>query len=179
MSHYDLSLTSGVAPIYNVLILGYGRHGKDTMAEYLTEKYNYSYKSSSEFCSEHVVFPVLGPRYNYASADECFADRSNHRSEWYDLIAAYCKDDPSRLGKEIFNVSNVYCGLRNKREFQSLKNNRVFDFSVWVDRSDHLPPEDKSSNSIEQWMADYTIDNNGSLVELKRNIDDLMRNWIG
>jgi dephospho-CoA kinase len=28
--------------------------------------------------------------------------------------------------------------------------------------------------SLEQWMADFTIDNNGTLEELKFNLDQLM-----
>ena len=190
MTHYDLNeyetyvMNDSHPPVlstpkYKVLILGYGRHGKDTVAEYLTNKYDYTYNSSSEFCAEHVVFPVLGPIYNYINAMDCFADRANHRAEWFNLISEYCGTDAARLGKEIFGVSDVYCGLRSKRELHSLKNNRVYDFSIWVDRSDHLPPENKSSNNIEQWMADYTIDNNGTLDELYRNVDDLMNNWIG
>jgi len=29
--------------------------------------------------------------------------------------------------------------------------------------------------SIEQWMCDYTIDNNGDLKRLERNVDTLIR----
>ena len=159
-----------------ILIVGHGRHGKDTMAEYLQDNYGLTYNSSSEFCSENVVFPVLKNLYGYKTHEEAFADRHNHRAEWYDLISGYCKNDPSRLGKEIFRVSDIYCGLRNKREFHSLRNQCVFDYSVWVDRSDHLPPEPKESNSIEQWMCDYTIDNNADLQELYNNIDDFANN---
>jgi dephospho-CoA kinase len=50
----------------------------------------------------------------------------------------------------------------------------VFDYAIWVDRSDHLPPESKDSMSLEQWMADFTIDNNGTLEDLKFNLDRLM-----
>ncbi len=158
-----------------ILILGYGRHGKDTVAEYLQSQHNFTFNSSSLFCAENVVFPVLSKVYCYASVDECFADRHNHRTEWFQLISEYCSEDPARLGREIFKVSDVYCGLRNKREFHSLHNQKIFDVSIWVDRSDHLPPEDKSSNNIEQWMADYTIDNNGSLSNLFRNVEDLLQ----
>ena len=55
-----------------------------------------------------------------------------------------------------------------------MKNTKVFDYAIWVDRSDYLSPESKDSMSLEQWMADYTIDNNGSLDDLKFNLDQLM-----
>ena len=76
----------------------------------------------------------------------------------------------------MFNSYNIYCGLRNKREFFAMQNTNVFDYVIWVDRSMHLPPEDKNSMSLEQWMADYTIDNNGDLLELQFNVRSLMNN---
>lgn len=156
-----------------LLIVGYGRHGKDTVAEYLCKKHNLEFQSSSMHCAERVVFPALSGMYGYKTIKECFEDRSNHRREWYELISEYCTDDLARIGREIFSVSDIYCGLRNKREFHAIKNNGLFDYAIWVDRSDYLPPEDKSSNTIEPWMADFVIDNNGTLEQLYRNIDDL------
>lgn len=153
-----------------ILLVGHGRHGKDTVAEILKEKYHLSFRSSSEFCAEHVVFPILKDQYNYKTVEECFLDRHSHRSEWYDLIASYCEEDAAKLGREIFVSSDIYCGLRNKREFHALKNGKHFDVSVWVDRSNHLPPEDASSNNIEPWMADYIIDNNGTLDQLRTEV---------
>lgn len=158
-----------------ILIIGYGRHGKDTVAEYLRDKYGLTFKSSSMHCAENAVFPALKDMYGYKTVEECFADRSNHRKEWYDLISKYCEKDPSRIGREIFEVSDMYCGLRNKREFHSIRNNGIVDVVVWVDRSDWLPPEDESSNTLKPWMADYIIDNNRDIDELYRNVDDLMR----
>lgn len=159
-----------------LLIVGYGRHGKDTVAEYLCKKHNLEFQSSSMHCAERVVYPALKDMYGYETIKECFEDRSNHRREWYELISEYCTDDLARIGREIFSVSDIYCGLRNKREFHAIKNNGLFDYAIWVDRSDYLPPEDKSSNTIEPWMADFVIDNNGTLEQLYRNIDDLYRN---
>jgi hypothetical protein len=158
-----------------ILIIGYARHGKDTVAEYLQKAYNMSFRSSSMHCAEKAIMPELSAMYGYQTVEECFNDRMNHRSEWFDLISEYCKNDLARIGREIFDVSDIYCGLRNKREFHAIKNNGLFDHSIWVDRSDYLPPEDKKSNTLEPWMADYTVDNNGSLEQLYRNVDDLMK----
>jgi hypothetical protein len=55
-----------------------------------------------------------------------------------------------------------------------MKNTGVFDYAIWVDRSDCLPEEPRSSMNLEIWMADYVIDNNGSLDELYRSVEDLM-----
>jgi hypothetical protein len=58
-----------------------------------------------------------------------------------------------------------------------MKNTGVFDYAIWVDRSDHLPTEDPTSMSLEQWMADFTIDNNGTLADLEFNTSELL-NYI-
>ena len=158
-----------------LLIIGNARHGKDTVCDILREEFNYSFRSSSDFCAEKFIYAALKDKYGYTTYAQCFEDRHNHRAEWYDMIHAYCKDDFARLGREIFAENDIYCGLRNKSEFHAMKNTGVFDYAIWVDRSDHLPPEPKDSMSLEQWMADYTIDNNTTLEELKFNTLNLIK----
>lgn len=157
-----------------ILVIGHGRHGKDTVSEYLRDLYNLSFESSSRFCSKHFIFDNLKDKYGYKTEEDCYADRHNHRELWYNMICEYNLVDPARLGREIFMSHDVYCGLRNKKEFHAMKNTGVFDCAIWVDRSDHLSNESKNSMSLEPWMADYVIDNNGSLEELQRNTINLM-----
>ena len=157
-----------------LLVIGHGRHGKDTVCEILRDRYDYSFESSSRFCSKLFIFNDLKDKYGYSNEEECYEDRHNHRAEWYNAICDYNVPDPARLGREIFQAHDIYCGLRNKKEFHAMKNTGVFDYAIWVDRSDFLPPESKDSMSLEQWMADFTIDNNGTLEDLQFNIDALM-----
>ncbi len=161
-----------------LLIIGHGRHGKDTVCDILAESYGFNFKSSSKFCSERFIFDMLKDRYEYADEEQCYADRHNHRAEWYNAICDYNVPDAARLGREIFATHDIYCGLRNKKEFHAMKNTGVFDYAIWVDRSDHLALESKDSMSLEQWMANFTIDNNGTLEELRGNTDYLMRYLI-
>lgn len=156
-----------------LLVIGHGRHGKDTVCEMLRDNYGYSFESSSQFCSKLFIYNNLKDKYEYNNEEACYNDRHNHRTEWYDAICDYNVPDPARLGREIFQAHDIYCGLRNKKEFHAMKNSGVFDYAIWVDRSDHLPPESKNSMSLEQWMADYTIDNNGTLADLEFNIKQL------
>ena len=132
------------------MVIGHGRHGKDTVCEILRDKYGYSFESSSKFCSKLFIFDMLKDKYGYTNEEQCYADRHNHRAEWYDAICAYNVPDAARLGREIFQAHDIYCGLRNKREFFAMKNTGVFDYAIWVDRSDHLPKEDITSMSLEQ-----------------------------
>lgn len=152
-----------------LLIIGHGRHGKDTVCEILLEKYGFEFKSSSKFCSEKFIFEKLKSKYGYSNEDECYNDRHNHREEWYDEICAYNLEDPAKLGREIFQEHDIYCGLRNKKEFHAMKNTGVFDYAIWVDRSDYLPLESRESMTLDVWMSDFVIDNNGTLEDLKSN----------
>ena len=161
-----------------LLVIGHGRHGKDTVCEILRDKYDYSFESSSQFCSKLFIYDQLKDKYGYDNEEQCYADRHNHRAEWYDAICNYNVPDAAKLGREIFRAHDIYCGLRNKREFFAMKNTGVFDYAIWVDRSDYLPEESVSSMSLKQWMSDFTIDNNGSLEELEFNVDQLMKYTI-
>lgn len=158
-----------------LLIIGHGRHGKDTVCELLAESHGFNFKSSSKFCSERFIFDNLKYLYGYTNEAECYSDRHNHRQEWYDAICAYNIPDPERLGREIFEEHDIYCGLRNKKEFHAMKNTGVFDYAIWVDRSDYLPPESKESMTLEIWMSDFVIDNNGTLDDLRNNTDKLIK----
>lgn len=189
---------SGVKPRPKLLVLGYGRHGKDTVSGILAKRYGLSFASSSEFCAEHVVLPYFrqarrlwastpepvdgeplkAPPY-YETWQECFADRHNHRKEWYDAIVAFNTPDAAALGKAIFARHDIYCGLRSEREFRALEAARLYDLCLWVDRSGHLPPESTDSCTVSPYMADVVLDNNGSFDELQAGIVRLMRDHFG
>ncbi len=179
-----------------VLVLGYARHGKDTVSELLQKKYGLKFTSSSAFCADKVVFPHLEKLYRkwnstsidqkpartfpvYGSPQQCFEDRHNHRKLWFDLITAYNTPDLTALGRAIFEHHDVYCGLRNAREFHALKNAGVYDVCIWVDASERVKEiESRESCTVEPWMADYVVDNNGSVEDLERNLDVLMKGWV-
>jgi dephospho-CoA kinase len=156
-----------------LIIIGHGRHGKDTVCDILQRDYNFKFMSSSQFCNEKVLFPVLSPIYGYTTLEECYNDRHNHRKEWYDLIAEHNSDDPARLGKELFSQFDIYCGLRRKEELEALTEQDVCDYIIWVDASKRLPPEDESSCTVTKDMSDYVIDNNEDYDSLLRNVKTL------
>ena len=189
------------------IVIGHGRHGKDTVGEMLADDYGLSFKSSSMFCAEKVIWPLLSDADvvfdfarqmenrdvdadtidrvvtkaltldgAYGSAEQAYEDRSNHRELWFQAIAMYCTP-ADRLGKELLEQHDVYCGIRSKRELSGVVNSGVVDAVIWVDRSDHLPNEDPSSISVEPWMATHTLDNNGSLQDLEYNLKALMENF--
>lgn len=162
-----------------LLVTGYGEHGKDTVCEMLEIYYGFKFTSSSKFLADKVIFPALKDRFGYSTVDECYADRRNHRSEWYALITEYNKDDPTTLGRAIYNEMDIYCGLRNKRELHAMKNCGMYNVSIWVDAGDRIESETEASCTIEPWMCDFIIDNNGDHDDLSLEVTRLMNYILG
>jgi hypothetical protein len=161
-----------------LIVIGYGRHGKDTFCEIAQKVFNFNYISSSEFCSENVIYPILKQKYNYNNAIECYNDRHNHRSEWFDIIADHNKNDPSFLGKQILSDYDIYCGLRRKEELHSLMAQNICDYVIWVDASKRFPPEDKTSCTVTPDMADIIIYNNDTYETFERISKVLLKELI-
>jgi len=154
-----------------LLIIGHGRHGKDSVGEILAHDYGLAFVSSSEFAAQKAVFPMVSDI--YVDWHQCFADRHNHRELWGHAIAAYNLRPGPMLAEQILEVHDVYVGMRRRSELERVR--ALFDFVVWVDRSDHLPPEPLSSNDLTADDADYVIDNNGALCDLPGEVADMMQ----
>jgi hypothetical protein len=158
----------------HIYIVGHGRHGKDTVAEILRDDYGLKFTASSWFMAGKVVFPALKNKYGYKSVAECFDDRHNHRAEWFDLIDK-ANPNGTELSEAIFKENEVYIGIRNKRELDAVKADSRFNpLVIWVDASKRTQPEPESSMTIKQKDANYILDNNGTIDDLKANIFSLM-----
>lgn len=150
-----------------LLILGHARHGKDTVAHFLKLHYGLVSQSSSMKACEIFLFDELKKKYDYQDVNECFKDRINHRSEWYELITEYNKEDKARLAKEILTASDMYVGMRDDEEFKECKKQGVFDFVLGV-YNPRLEEENSDSFNIDFWsVCDFIIPNNGTLDELE------------
>ena len=186
-----------------VLVIGHGRHGKDTVAERLQQRYGLSFTSSSLFCAEKVIWPTAqelakADCYEYGppalpwtiklweeacriikmdkDAKDAFLHRHHSdttRQFWFEAIKEFNRKDAAALGKAIFDEYDIYCGLRSSTEFHALKNAGVIDHVVWVDRGEAEPPEPSTSITVQPWMADYIIDNNSDLDHLNTEITRL------
>ena len=163
-----------------LLILGHGRHGKDTVAEYLRDAHGVSFVSSSLFLAETVVRPALVAHgLVYDTLDACYADRVNHRELWRDIIADHNGEDPARLAKAVLAVSDCYVGMRTDREYLAAR--PLFDVVLWVDASARGLPSDPSLTIPFRSNEMILIDNNGSLEQTYEQTDGWMRaiSWRG
>lgn len=159
-----------VGSFSKVLVLGHMRHGKDTFAEILRDRMGLKFQSSSQAAADIFIYDELKDKYGYATPEECFEDRVNHRAEWFNMITDYNSVDRSRLAKEILNINDCYVGMRNRLEIEGCVKEGIFDLIVWVDASERLPLEDSDSFDIDKSCADIIIENNGSLKSFTRKV---------
>lgn len=156
-----------------IVVTGHARHGKDTVCKMLAEILDVKWQSSSMVAAEKVVFPALKGPYGYDTVEECFEDRVNHRKEWFDLIVDYNTPDLARLGRDIFEQSSIYCGLRNIHELNALRAAGLVDLVIWVDASGRCESESNDSCTIVMEDCEWTVYNDGTLDELRSVMVDV------
>ena len=153
-----------------ILIIGHARHGKDTVAEIMRDKWGLKFISSSVFVGEEIIWPLWG-KDRYPNFDAMFADRVNYRSTWFNLIAAYNTPDMTKTATTMFSRGyDIYVGMRRKAELQACANAQIFDKIIWVEASKRHEPEKLDSMELNEYMSDIRINNNGTLSELEANL---------
>jgi hypothetical protein len=153
-----------------LLVIGNMRHGKDSLGEIIRDIYGYKFESSSQAASDIFIYDELKDKYGYKTSEECFEDRVNHRPEWHRMIKDYNKDDQARLAKDILETNDCYIGMRDTDEINECIRQGLFDLIIWVDASDRKPKEGKDSMNIDKSIADFIIENNGTLEEFKEKV---------
>ena len=156
-----------------IMITGQARSGKDHAAGILCEKLDIDFQSSSYILCESVIYPKLKQKYKYSCAEECFHDRMNCRSEWYDIITQYNIPDRTALASKIFEKGYVYVGIRNREELEAAKDKWDDVFVIWIDASERVEPESEASCTVTIDQADIVIQNNGKLSEFNKKLDKL------
>lgn len=162
-----------------IIVMGHARHGKDTVCEILRDSHGLSFQSASMIAADHIMFPLLKDKYGYKTVRACFDDRENHRAEWYEGIRDFNRPDATSLAQVIFDESDIYCGLRHEEEYAAIMEAGMADMVIWVDASKRCPMEDASSITVKSSMADIVVTNNGTVSELKFQINMIMERFLG
>jgi hypothetical protein len=169
---------ANLAGTMRVLIIGHGRHGKDSVGDILRDQYGMRTVSSSEFAAQKAVFPLMADLYPDARA--CFEDRHNHRQLWFHAIAAYNLRPGPVLAAQILEHHDIYTGMRLRTEFERAAD--LFDLVIWVDAHKRLDPEPRSSMELTADDAGWVIDNNGPADalpgEVARLITRITDDWL-
>jgi hypothetical protein len=159
-----------------ILVLGHGRHGKDTVGEMINKHTGLTFKSSSLAAAEIFLFDDLKEEYGYETFEECFNDRHtqygdyNMRQIWHEKIAEYNTPDKARLAREILKQNDMYLGMRSDDEIQASIKGSLFDWVIGV--YDYRKPlEPKESFNIDMWaVSDFVIMNNSTLEVLEQRV---------
>jgi hypothetical protein len=149
-----------------ILVIGHGRHGKDTFCDFLRDDHGFNFISSSEFVGREILFDLIGS--DYDDFDSFFEDRVNRRKEWFEAIRDYNTPDGSKTATTMMSRGyDIYCGMRSVDELEACVGKGIFDRIVWVDRGEHIQPELELSCTITSESADTIVNNNGSLEDLR------------
>lgn len=161
-----------------LLVIGYARHGKDTVGEILRDAYGFRFTSSSVFVAQEVMWDNWGCAV-YDNFDEMYADRVNHRVLWMQMISAYNTPDKTKTAATMLSRGfDMYVGMRRQDELDACREKGVFDHVIWVDASLRHPPESGSMDITEDSAnPDYVLYNNGTISELHDQVADLV-NWL-
>jgi len=155
------SRSSGPRNKPRLLIIGHGRHGKDTFAELISIICGLKFESSSEFVGRRCIWPSWGVE-RYETFEECFADRVNYRKVWGDLIGAWNTPDKARTARTMIEEGcDMYVGMRRTDELQACVDDGIFDHIIWIDACNRLPKEPLDSMELQPGMANLFVDNNG------------------
>lgn len=159
------------------ILAGYGEHGKDEVAERMAAQFGLVCTGSSKEANRRFIFKALAPIMGYACEEECYEDRRNLRTLWYELIRGYNRQDKGRLARDIFENADVYVGIRDQEELKAIRAAGLADVVIWVDASDRKPAEEAQSCAVGPEDADYILDNNGPKDALDGAIDRMWR-WM-
>lgn len=155
-----------------VVVVGFGRRGKDTVAEWLRDAAGLRFEKSTAMFAADIVFDQLKSELGYKTSEECFADRGNHRGRWDTIIAEF--NGPDRLGlyREMLKTHDILCGIRRIEELKAVQKYHPVAATIWVDASKRHPAD--ATCTIRSDDCDFLVDNNGDLADLYIRLTHLL-----
>jgi len=150
-----------------VAFLGFGRSGKDTAARMYCEAAGRKYVGSTS----NAILPVIAHSIGLP-AEQVFAERHQHREFWFHWCNAFRRHYPSMVAKMLLAEADVLVGLRGLLEFESCRNNRVFDLSIWVERPG---VGDCGTVAFDKSMCDLVLHNDGTEDDLAVKVQNLAK----
>jgi hypothetical protein len=149
------------AGIPTLAVLGYGRAGKDTAAEYLCAQTGlvYAGSSSDRLCRFVAHAAGIGEK-------EAFAERHSHRAFWKDVGDLIRGLDLLLLVRIALGWGDMAVGLRGGHEVRNCPKAGV-DVRVWVENG-RVPPDFTVEFTADD--CDLVVPNNGPVEEFHANL---------
>jgi hypothetical protein len=159
----------------NLILLGHGRHGKGTFGKIALAVFALAAGSSSAVANDLFMYEQLKDKYGYTSAEQCYADRANHRQEWFEGILAFNTPNRTALAEAVFQRFPIYDGIRSRLEFDGIRRKGLFSLAIWIDGSERHPLEPGTSFELTKADADIVIDNNTTPLEFFAKVVNALR----
>jgi len=149
-----------------ILFVGHGRCGKDTACEIAADlTYLRNAGTFSKYLTPYVAFR-LG-----VSEEVAYAERHQNREVWMDTGNQVRKDDPTAICRMAFANGDVSGGVRGLPEIVAIRDKRIADLIVWIDRD---VPADPTLEFGPEY-ADLRVSNAGTVEEFR----DRLRHLFG
>lgn len=146
-------------------IVGPGRCGKDTAAEWFAQRTILRYWGS---CSQ-VILPEAARRLGLSEA-EAWKRRHEDRKFWRELGDEMRKDDPAALARVTLEKGDLCVGVRSHVEMRAVLDQKLVDLTVWIHR-----PNVPNDPTLEfgRGLADVVIENAGTLTDFHGKLYNL------
>lgn len=145
-----------------ILMVGWGRSGKDAGAEILAELTGFRYGFSFSRAALPFMCEVLGQDEKTA-----WEERHNHRMTWKNHLDHLRRGDETLLAEMALCHGEILAGLRDIKELEAVRTKGLFSHILWVNRPG--VPADPTT-TFGPGDADEVIDNNGTLDEYKETL---------
>ena len=186
-------------------ICGNKRNGKDTVADYLTEKYEfYKYELASPIKDVCRVIFDFSEEQLYGNEKEIVDERwgTTPRKLLQIIGTELFQEDIHKYMKEgEFNIGRKIWVLKFKHWLEDINKENIFDFdlnvvvsdvrmlhevdvirelggTIWKVSNNRIPLEDNhlSESSLNGFTCDVLIENNGTLEELYEKVEKILNN---
>jgi hypothetical protein len=112
-----------------ILFCGYGRAGKDEAAMFLGRITQLRYAGSFSWAGLPYMAQVLG-----VHPCQAWEERHTQRQFWKDELDKLREMDQCYLARLVVQSGDIGAGLRDKKEIDAVKAEKLFDRIVWVER---------------------------------------------
>lgn len=155
-----------------IALSGFGRAGKDSVAEMLRDCSTLRYIGGTSWFARHLVHRSFANIIDYPTAEACWNDRHSFREEWAAAIGAYNRHDPIRLYRDCLADQDILTGVRWRREMLACRAAGLVDLWLWVERPGTPPDPTQEFTAGE---CDLTIVNDGTLEDLRKKVERIAR----
>lgn len=148
-----------------ILMVGWGRSGKDSGAEILAHLTGLRYGFSFSRAALPFMCEFLGQDEKTA-----WEERHHHRMAWKSHLDHLRMGDETLLAEMALGCGEILAGLRDKKELLAVRAKGLFNYILWVNRPG-IPPD--PTTTFGPSYADEIIENVGTLDEY----GEILKRW--